>query len=141
MKTPRIAVPFLLSSSLLAGCGAEPPGQASVRTEGDYRFAAVPAGLDTPAAQCVVCHSVEKGGPLRVAPNLWGVVGDKKARFTWYGYSKALATADGTWTEDDLDAYLTDPDGFLPGTTKTLTGIGDPKERAELIAYLKTLGD
>ncbi len=76
-----------------------------------------------------------------MAPNLWGIVGNKKARFAWYGYSQALATADGNWTEEELDAYLSDPDDYLPGTSKTLIGISDAEERAKLIDYLKTLKD
>ena len=76
-----------------------------------------------------------------MAPNLWGIVGNKKARFAWYGYSQALATADGNWTEEELDAYLSDPDDYLPDTSKTLIGISDAEERAKLIDYLKTLKD
>ena len=125
----------------LAACSPEPSDHSSVIVEGDYRFTATPSGLDSPAAGCVVCHSVEKGGALRVAPGLWGIVGEQKARFSWYGYSLALVSAGGNWTEEDLDAYLTDPDGFLPGTSKSLIGITDPGERAELIAYLESLND
>ena len=84
----------------------------------------------------MVCHSVVRGGTLRSAPPLWGIVGADKARFEWYGYSKALAEAGGTWTEAELDAYLTDPDAFLPGTSKTLIGIPDAQQRAQVIAYL-----
>jgi cytochrome c len=141
MKTLPTRLIWIGLAASLVGCSSESPSQSSVTVEGNYRFAAEPAGLDSPAAGCVVCHSIEKGGPLRVAPGLWGIVGDRKARFPWYGYSKALASAGGNWSEDDLDAYLTDPDGFLPGTSKTLIGIRDPGERAELIAYLETLKD
>jgi len=101
-----------------------------------YRYAAEPVGRGGPADACVVCHSIERGGTLRSAPPLWGIVGADKARFEWYGYSKALAEAGGTWTEGELDAYLTDPDAFLPGTSKTLIGIPDAKQRAQVIAYL-----
>lgn len=139
IRAPK-PVLWSLAALLLIACGRETETR-SITLEGDYRFPAEPVGLDSPAAGCVVCHSVEKGGPLRVAPNLWGIVGDKKARFGWYGYSRALANADGKWTEEDLGAYLTDPDSFLPGTSKTLIGVGDPAERSELIAYLKTLRD
>ena len=141
MKTPRNSLAWIVLAGTLTGCDHEPASQTSVTVEGDYRFPTEPAGLDSPAAGCVVCHSVMKDGPLRVAPNLWGIVGDKKARYGWYGYSPALANADGDWTEADLDAYLTNPDSFLPGTSKTLIGIRDSGERAELIAYLKTLQD
>jgi cytochrome c len=130
--TRRIAIvaciPFML-----AGCGA---------TDSEsYRYAAEPAGRGGVANECVVCHSIEKDGPFRSAPPLWGVVGSKKARFGWFGYSSALARAGGEWTEADLDAYLADPDAFLPGTTKTLIGIRDDDERAELITFLASLNE
>ena len=102
-----------------------------------YRFAAVPAGADGALKPCVVCHSVEAGGPLRVAPPLNGIVGARKARAEWYGYSVALQKAGGTWTEADLDQFLTAPSKFLPGTSKTIVGIRDAKERADIIAALK----
>jgi len=104
---------------------------------GAYRFETVPVGANGPLKPCVVCHSVEQGGPLRVAPPLHGIVGAKKARADWYGYSPALRKAGGTWTEADLDKFLTAPSKFLPGTTKTIIGIRDPKERADIIAALK----
>jgi cytochrome c len=63
-------------------------------------------------------------------------VGARKARVSWYGYSPALRKAEGTWTEAELDKFLTAPSKYLPGTTKTLFGISDPKERADIIAAL-----
>ena len=96
------------------------------------------AGTESPAAGCVVCHSVERNGPLRVAPGLWGIVGDKKARAGWFAYSPALKSAEGTWTDQDLDKYLANPSGYLPGTIKTIAGIGD-ENRSKIIDYLKTL--
>lgn len=110
-------------------------------TEEELRYAVKPVGLDGPAGQCVVCHSVEKGGPMRVAPNLWSIVGAPKAREKGYGYSTALASAGGVWTQQDLNDYLAAPDKFLPGTKKTISGLPKPKERAELITFLATLKD
>ena len=127
MKT-KLATGACILLIAWVGCGeAAPTG---------YRYAAEPVGRGGPADACVVCHSVEKNGPLRSAPPLWGIVGADKARFEWYGYSQALAQADGTWTETALDEYLADPDTFLPGTAKTLIGIPDEQERADVIAYL-----
>lgn len=102
-----------------------------------YRFEARPVGADGPLKQCVVCHSIETGGTLRVAPPLHGIVGARKARTEYYAYSAALRNAGGDWTEADLDKFLTAPSKFLPGTAKTLVGIADPKERADIIAALK----
>ena len=55
----------------------------------------------------------------------------------WYGYSPALRKAGGNWTEADLDKFLTSPSKFLPGTSKTIIGIPDAKQRADIIAALK----
>ncbi len=135
-----MAIALTMMLNLLWSCSTDTPSRG-VRTEGQYRYAAQPQGHDGPARGCVVCHSLGKDGPLRVAPTLWGIVGADKGRFKWYGYSTALAQAQGAWTEKDLDDYLADPDKFLPGTNKTLIGIADAGQRTELIDFLKTLRD
>ncbi len=119
--------------------GTQPQAMPAPQTveAGGYRFQATPVGADGPLKRCVVCHSIETGGPLRVGPPLHGIVGARKARADWYGYSAALRNAGGDWTEADLDKFLTAPSKFLPGTAKTLIGISDPKERADIIAALK----
>jgi cytochrome c len=106
-----------------------------------YRYAAKPVGVDSPAGQCVVCHSLEKGGPMRSAPNLWGIIGTPKGHVKGYGYSVALASAGGAWTEKELNDYLINPTKFMPGTKKTLIGLPNDQDRAKLIAYLVTLKD
>ncbi len=107
--------------------------------QGGERFPKEPWGLDSPASRCVVCHSLEEGGPFRSAPNLFGIVGADKARDReWYGYSLALMEKGGTWTEDELDAYLSDARSFAPGTRKSIR-IRDDEERAQLIEFLATL--
>jgi cytochrome c2 len=115
----------------------QPVGAPGLQTAGPYKFKAMPVGADGPLRECVVCHSIETGGPLRVGPPLHGIVGARKARADWYGYSPALRKAAGNWTEADLDKFLTSPSKFLPGTSKTLIGISDAKERADIIAALK----
>jgi cytochrome c len=108
-----------------------------LRREGSYAFETRPLGADGPLKACVVCHSVGAGGPLRVAPSLYGIVGAPKARASWYGYSPALKAAGGVWSEQDLDGFLAAPSRYLPGTAMTMEGISDPKERADIIAALK----
>jgi len=124
-------------AGIIWALGMEPLGTRGTQTAAGSKFEAIPVGADGPLKTCVVCHSVETGGPLRVAPPLHGIVGARKARADWYGYSPALRKAEGNWTEADLDKFLTSPSKFLPGTTKTLIGIPDPKERADIIAALK----
>ncbi|MBK8336249.1 MAG: c-type cytochrome [Sterolibacteriaceae bacterium] len=127
--------------AVLLGAGLLGYAQVALSKDVAERYAAKPAGWDSPAGKCVVCHSLERGGATRVAPNLWGIVGAQKGRAKGYGYSLALAKAGGVWTERDLDEYLSAPNRFLPGTSKTISGLPNAKERAELIAFLATLKD
>ena len=102
-------------------------------------FTERPWGYDSVAGDCVVCHSLEKGGPFRVAPNLWGIVGDEKARDRgWYNYSPALVKLGGDWSEEDLDLFLADAAAFAPGSTKSIR-VRDPEKRAEIIEFLSEL--
>ena len=109
---------------------------AEAATASDFRFAPKAYGKDTVAGRCVVCHSIEKGGPPRYAPNLYGVIGDKKARkLGYFSYSSGLRRMGGTWTKEDLDKYLSNPQGFIPGTHKSVA-VADADERAKIIDFL-----
>jgi cytochrome c len=100
-----------------------------------------PWGYDTPAGRCVVCHSLEEGGPFRVAPNLWNIMDAEKARDrAWYAYSPALIEMGGTWTAEEMDRFLEDASKFAPGSTKSIR-VEDPQERQKIIDYLMTLND
>ena len=104
-------------------------------------FTPQPWGLDSAAGRCVVCHSLEKGGEFRVAPNLWNIVGAEKARDrAWYNYSPALIEMGGTWTEEDIDLYLADAAAFAPGSTKSIR-VKDSEERQQIIEFLEQLKD
>lgn len=93
------------------------------------------------AEGCTVCHAVQRTGQYRAGPGLWNVVGAPKARVEGFGYSRALREAGGRWTVAELDAFLADPHGYLPGTAMTFDGLPDDQARADLIAYLSTLHD
>ena len=104
-------------------------------------FTQQPWGYESAAGRCVVCHSLEKGGPFRVAPNLWGIAGAEKARDrAWYAYSPALVKKGGTWTDQELDEFLANANAFVPGTSKTIR-VQDAQERKEIIEFLNTLKD
>ena len=104
-------------------------------------FTEQPWGSDSAAGRCVVCHSLEKGGPFRVAPNLWNIVGSEKARDSdWYAYSPSLVKMGGTWTEEELDRFLENASAFAPGSTKSIR-VADPAERQAIIDFLQQLQD
>lgn len=91
--------------------------------------------------RCAACHTFDQGGANRVGPNLWGVVGRDKGSHEGYRYSPAMAEAEGSWTYEDLNAYLNDPRATVPGTKMIFPGLKKPEERANLIAWLRTLSD
>jgi cytochrome c len=94
--------------------------------------------------KCTACHSFEKGGPNKVGPDLWGVVDREIAHAPGFGYSSgmlAFAEQEKTWTYAHLDAFLANPRGVVNGTAMSFAGVKNDQERADLIAYLRTLAD
>ena len=89
---------------------------------------------------CRNCHSArpEKYGTF--GPNLYRVVGRMAGNGPQHDYSEALLAADFEWTAARLEAYLTDPDAYLPGTEMTFPGLASAQDRADVIAYLIAAG-
>jgi cytochrome c len=93
------------------------------------------------AKKCAACHTFTKGGRPLVGPNLWGVVGRPKASEPGFNYSAALKAKGGNWSIDDLNQFINNPRGYVPGTNMTFAGVSRGSERADVIAYLNTLSD
>jgi cytochrome c2 len=89
-------------------------------------------------ASCAGCHIIDpdrRSGGL--GPNLFGVVDSPVASNPFFAaYSPALRRVGGTWTPGRLDAFLTNPAAFAPGTTMSFS-VSSPEERAALIAFLR----
>lgn len=89
--------------------------------------------------QCGTCHTVRDGLSHRVGPDLLGIVGKDIAGTSFRAYSPALTQHEGTWTRDNLDAFIKNPHAFAPGTTMAFQGITDQATRDQVLDYLETL--
>ena len=91
------------------------------------------------SAKCTSCHDFSAGGPNKIGPNLHDVVGAPKAKRAGFAYSPALTKLTGNWTYEDLSDYLRKPGAYAPGTKMSFVGLAKDEERANMIAYLKSI--
>ena len=89
---------------------------------------------------CSSCHSVEAGG-RGTGPTLWGIVGRAAGSVEGYNYSRAMAAMGGDWTYERLFEFLENPRASVPGTNMSYAGMRRDSQRAEVLAYLRTLSD
>jgi len=85
-------------------------------------------------ARCLACHAL---GYDRVGPRHCGLFGRSAGSVAGFQYSPAMKKAKIVWNEKTLDRFLANPLKAVPGTNMTYAGVTDPRERADLIAYLK----
>ena len=85
---------------------------------------------------CNGCHSRE-AGVNKQGPSLYGVVGRKAGTAEGFAYSDAMKNSGKTWTEDELDIYLSNPRGTLHGVNMYFRGLKTESERADVISYLE----
>lgn len=91
--------------------------------------------------RCAVCHDWAKGGPNKIGPNLYGVVGRPRASHPGFDYSPAMKEKPGEWSYGDLYTFLQQPAAFVPGTKMTFGGLPRAQDRLNLIAFLRMQAD
>jgi cytochrome c len=123
-----------------AGGEAKPAGPAPIAPL--LASADVKAGDQFVHKVCVACHTFDKGGKPGVGPNLYGIVGAPHDHEAGFNYSPAMEKFKGQpWTYDALNEWLYKPSAYAPGTRMSFAGITNDKQRADVIAYLRTLSD
>lgn len=102
-------------------------------------LADVAAGKAQFNMQCAMCHSVAKGAPSTVGPNLFGVVGRKAGSLAGFSYSPAMKAVGYAWTTDKLAAYLKAPATVIPGNRMQFAGLKGGQKAEDVSDYLASL--
>ena len=153
-----LLVTSFTANALFAPVKLEKPGFAiaAKEAEGGAKEAAAPAPsepieklLQTASVEkgaaaakvCQTCHTFDKDGPNRVGPNLYGIVGDKKGEGRNFNFSAAIKAKGGSWSIEDLNQFIANPKGYIPGTAMGFAGISRDSQRADVLAYLNSLSD
>ena len=164
MRHPGLTIAAAALAAALAGCGKSPTNNQADNSQATSSEQPTAAGAPEPTAEqkkaalatlpapyntgdldngeakfavCKSCHTLAPGAPDMTGPNLSGVFGRKVATKAGFNFSDPLKAQSFTWDVQHLDTWLTDPKAMVPGTKMTFPGFKDPKDRVDVIAYLK----
>lgn len=130
------AYPIEVPETLGAGGAAEEEGPLNL---GLLLANADVAAGEQVARKCASCHTFEEGAGNLTGPHLFGVVGRMAGAVSDFNYSSAMAELNEPWSYENLNHFLENPRGWLPGTAMSFAGIRDDQERVNLIAYLASI--
>lgn len=135
---PGYALPGAEEGAGAAGA----PAAAAVEPISVRLASADPARGEKAIAKCRACHNFVEGAGSKVGPDLYDIVNRTIGAVAGFGYSgpmKAHTDAGDKWTYEALDHFIESPKGYVPGTIMAFAGVSRPAERADIIAYLRTL--
>ena len=136
-KTPAPA-----GAQAAGGPGVDSTTPAGPTFADQVAHADVAAGQSDAQKYCGACHSFTKGGAAMIGPDLYGVVGEKIAGQPGYAFSAALRAKSGqTWSLANLDTWLRNPKAFASGSKMAFAGIPSTRQRAAVVAYLRSDSD
>jgi len=159
----RVSVTVILSAATMLAACSQPSAPPSASSSAASTEPAAPAAL-TPAqtkalvatlpadyqsadlangqakfAICKSCHNTAKGAGDMTGPNLYGVFGRKAGAETGFAYSDGMKALNVTWDADSINKWISNPKAMIPATKMTYIGMDNPKDRIDVIAYLKTV--
>jgi cytochrome c len=139
-KADKNERPETMGYKIAGVVSSEKGAEAEVPIETLLASADVAKG-ETSFKKCASCHTATQGGANGIGPNLYGVVGEAVATGRGgFAFSDDLKKAGGKWDWTALDHWLKSPKSMAAGTKMTFAGLDDGQERANVIAYLNTLG-
>ena len=100
----------------------------------------IEAGIKV-AKKCTACHEFNADGKNKTGPMLWNIVNASKGMKDGFKYSDALVGMGGAWDYNALNAFLYKPKAYIKGTKMNFVGLKKPSDRANMIAYLRSLAD
>jgi cytochrome c len=124
-----------------SGAGPAQPAEEPLPDFGTVLAKADVAKGQQVSQRCQQCHDLGKGGPDKIGPNLWGIVGRPRASRSSFSYSSAMSSSHAPWMFDELFRYLKSPQAVVPGTKMSFAGLPSAQDRINLIAWLRTQSD
>lgn len=126
-----------------AAPAAAAPAAAALPPVGPLLAAADPeAGKTLARRLCATCHTFDQGGRNGAGPNLWNVVGGPHGHAEGFNYSPVIkGMHDQVWSYEELNRWLASPRDYATGNRMAFAGLRDPKQRADVIAYLRSLSE
>jgi cytochrome c len=121
--------------------GTAAPAEEAVPDWGTVLPKADATAGKTVSTKCEQCHDISKGGPNKIGPELWGIIGRARATEAGFSYSSAMNSDHSPWTYDKLFKYLKSPQAVVPGTKMSFAGLRSADDRINLFAFLRTQED
>lgn len=143
LAEPAISLGREAAPAPVATAAAAPAAPAAIAPVTPLLAAAnLENGATATRRSCAACHTLNEGGRNGVGPNLWNIVNAAPGQVAGFNFSEAnRARADRPWDFESLNAFIANPRQYMPGTRMAFSGIANVQQRADIIAFLRTLSN